>query len=100
MPARLTGRSLGGLPVALDEVLGRAQLAQSDRPARVQLLSGVTDLRPHPELATIGEARGGVHVHAGGVDTELEGAGGGGVARGDRLGVPAPVATGVLDCLL
>src|SRR4029077_5883023 len=52
------------VPVALDEVLEGAQLAQPDRPARVQLLRGVADLGPHPELPAIGEARGGVDVHA------------------------------------
>src|ERR1700730_14432924 len=52
------GVSIADVSVALDEILGRAQLAQSDRPARVELLSGVPDLRTHPELAAVGEAGG------------------------------------------
>ena len=59
-------------PVALDQVLERAQLPQPDRPAGVELLRGVADLGAHPELAAVGEARRGVDVHAGGIDTELE----------------------------
>ena len=93
-------RSRADVPVALDQVLERAQLAQPDRPARVQLLRRVADLRAHPELAAVGEARRGVDVHAGRVDAELERARGGGVARDDRLGVPAAVARDVLDRLL
>ena len=93
-------RSGADVPVALDEVLERAQLAQPDRPARVQLLGRVADLRAHPELAPVGEARRGVHVHARRVHAQLEGARGGGVARDDRLGVPAAVAADVLDRLL
>src|SRR5580704_7791031 len=95
-----SGCSDADVPVAFDEVLERAQLAQADRAARMQLLGGVADLRAHPELSPVGEARGGVDVHAGGVDAELEGARGGGVARDDRLGVPASVASDVLDRLL
>ncbi len=70
-PARDAG-SGANVAVALDEVLVRAELAQADRPARVQLLRRVADLRAHPELATVGEARRGVHVDARRVDTELE----------------------------
>src|SRR5579859_6316132 len=40
---------------ALHEVLVGAQLADPDRPAGVEFLGGVADLRPHPELAAIGE---------------------------------------------
>src|SRR5271166_7187539 len=57
-PALATGRSRADVSVALDEVLERAQLAQSDGAARVQLLRGVADLGAHPELAPVGEARG------------------------------------------
>ena len=60
-------------PVALDQVLERAQLAQPDRPASVELLGRVADLGAHPELVAVGEARRGVDVHTGGVDAELEG---------------------------
>ena len=60
-------------PAALDQVLERAQLAQADRAAGVELLGRVADLRAHPELAAVGEARRGVDVDAGGVDLELEG---------------------------
>ena len=69
------------LAVALDQVLERAQLAQADRAAGVQLLRRVADLGAHPELAAVGEARRGVDVDAGRVDAELEGPRGGGVAR-------------------
>ena len=69
-PIRATqGRSLA---VALDQVLERAQLAQADRAARVELLGRVADLGAHAELAAVGEARRGVDVDAGGVDAELE----------------------------
>src|SRR5512135_3480204 len=87
------------LAVALDQVAVRAQLAQADRAARVQLLGRVADLGAHPELAAVGEAGGGVHVDAGGVDAEAEGAGSVDVARDDRLRVPAAVAGDVLDRL-
>src|SRR5271154_6253714 len=95
-----TGPSSADVPVPLDEVLEGAQLAQADRSARVQLLGRVSDLRAHPELAAVGEARGGVHIHAGRVHAELEGPGGSRVARDDRLGVSAAVAADVLDRLL
>src|SRR6476469_1641509 len=72
MPIAGTQLSRSDVPVALDEVLERAQLAQPDRPARVKLLCRVADLGSHPELAAVGEAGGGVDVHAGGVDAELE----------------------------
>src|SRR5437763_267440 len=64
--------SQADVPVALDEVLERAQLAQPDRPARVKLLGGVADLRPHPELTAVGEAGRGVDVSAGRGDAQLE----------------------------
>ena len=67
------------MAVALDDVLERAQLAQRDRPARVELLGRVADLGAHPELAAVGEARRGVDVDAGRVDALLE------RARGDRV---------------
>src|ERR1035437_5718091 len=98
-PALSTGSSRANVPVALDQVLEGAQLPQPDRSTCVQLLGGVSDLRPHPELPSVGEARGGVHVHACRVHTELEGPGGGGVAGEDRLGVSAAVASDVLDRL-
>src|SRR5271165_2973038 len=93
-------RSGADVPVTLDQVLERAQLPQADRSARVELLRGVADLGSHAELASVGEARGGVDVDAGGVHGELEGPRGSGVARDDRLGVPAAVARDVLDRLL
>src|SRR5271167_3072859 len=46
-PALAAGRSRADVSVAFDEVLDRAQLAQPDRPARVQLLRGVADLGAH-----------------------------------------------------
>ena len=69
-------------------------------PARVQLLRRVADLRAHPELAAVGEARRGVHVHAGRVHAQLKGPRALGVRGHDRLGMPAPVAADVLDRLL
>src|SRR3954447_15684513 len=60
------------LAVAVDQIASRAQLAQADRPARVQLLRRVADLGAHPELAAVGEARGRVHVDASRVDAQLE----------------------------
>ena len=69
------------VPVALDHVLEGAQLAQPDRPARVQLLGRVADLGAHAELAAVGEARRGVDVDAGRVDAALEGARRGALSR-------------------
>ena len=82
-PAEDPGRACSGpdVPVALHDVLERAQLAQPDRAARVELLRRVADLGAHAELAAVGEARRGVHVDAGGVDAALEGARGVDVAR-------------------
>ena len=85
---------------AFDEVLERAQLAQTDGAARVKLLGGVADLGAHPKLASVGEAGRGVHVHAGGVHPELECARGGRVFGENRLGVPGAVTGDVLDRLL
>ena len=73
-PTRAT--SYADLPRALDEVLERAQLAQADRAARVQLLRRVADLRAHAELPAVGEARRGVDVDA--------------PRRRSRAGTPAP----------
>ena len=89
------------MPVALDDVLERAQLAQADRAAGVQLLRRVADLGAHPELAAVGEARRGVDVDAGGVDAELERARGGRVASVTIASEwPRAVAVDVLDRLL
>src|SRR5215204_2914742 len=100
-PSRPTSATLGpDLARALDQVLDRAQLAQPDRPAGVELLGRVADLGAHAELAPVGEAGGGVDVDAGGVDPQLEGARGGGAAGHDRLGMAGAVAVDVLDRLL
>src|SRR4051794_32715391 len=95
-----TSRSSADVPVAFDEVLERAQLAQPDRAAGVQLLGRVADLRPHPELAAVREAGRRVHVHARGVHTELERARGCRVEGDDRLRVAAAVAPDVIDRLI
>ena len=95
--ARASSTDVAG---AFDEVLEGAQLTQADRPACVELLGGVPDLRTHPELAPVGEARRGVDVDAGGVDPQLESARRRRVERHDRLRVPAAVARDVLDCLV
>ena len=86
--------------VALHDVLGRAQLAQADRAAGVELLRRVADLGAHAELAAVGEARRGVDVDAGGVDAQLERARRDGVPGHDRLRVAAAVGVDVLDRLL
>src|SRR3954454_15925463 len=94
-------RSSGAyLAVALDQVLEGAQLARADRPAGVQLLRRVADLGAHPELAPVGEARGGVDVDARRVHAELERPRGRRVAREDRLGVAGAVRVDMLDRLL
>src|ERR1039458_1742129 len=51
------GSSGTDVSVAFHQVLERAQLPQPDRPAHVQLLRRVADLRPHPELSPVGEPR-------------------------------------------
>src|SRR6202020_2984548 len=83
------------VPVALDQVLERAQLAQPDRPARVELLGRVADLGPHAELAAVSEARRRVDVDAGGVDPELEGARGARRRRDDGFGMAAAMGVDV-----
>src|SRR6478736_2760878 len=85
------------LPVALDDVLERGQLAKPDRPARVKLLGRVPDLGPHPELEPVGESRRRVHVDDGRIDSvrELPGRVAG---RGhDRLRMPRSVLIHVCD---
>src|SRR3954451_11092262 len=85
-PRRPSRAKLGAdLAVAVDQIASRAQLAQADRPARVQLLRRVADLRAHAELAPVGEARRRVYVDAGRVDAELERPRGIAIARDDRL---------------
>src|SRR5689334_24899614 len=72
IPILIRGARSADVPVALDEVLVRAELAQADRAACVELLRRVADLGAHPELAAVGEARRRVDVDAGRVDAELE----------------------------
>ena len=98
--AQPSGCSRTDVAGALDQVLERAQLAQADRAAGVQLLSRVADLRAHPELAAVGEPRRRVDVHAGGIDAELERARRRRVPGDDRLGVSRAVSVDVLDRLL
>ena len=78
----------------------RAQLAQADRPAGVELLRRVADLGAHAELAAVGEARRGVDVDAGRVDAALERARGAEVAVTIASEWPRAVAVDVLDRLL
>src|SRR5215211_8680433 len=69
-PPRMPTRKpalLADLALALDHVLVGGELAKPDRPPGVELLGGVADLRPHAEHGAVGEARGRVHVHAGGL---------------------------------
>src|SRR3954453_14375715 len=85
------------LPVAVHDVLEGGELAEPDRPSRMQLLRRVPDFRPHAELEAIGEARGRIHVDDRGVDavSELKGRF---IRRcDDRLGVPSPVPIHVID---
>src|SRR4051794_18626223 len=91
------GALLTNLAVAVDDVLVGRQLAQPDRPARVQLLGRVADLSTHAELETVGEAGRGVGIDDGRVDT------GGEAPRGllrsgdDRLGVAGAVSVDVIN---
>src|SRR4051794_22787386 len=85
------------VPRSPHDVLERAQLAQPDRAARVELLRRVADLGAEAELAAVGEPRRGVDVDAGRVDAELEGPRAVVGARDDRLGVPRPVAADAFD---
>src|SRR5215213_6946364 len=78
-------RSSANVPVALHEVLVRAQLAQPDRPPGVELLRRVADLGAHPELPAVGEPGRRVHVDARGIDSPLEGTGRVGGPGDDRL---------------
>src|SRR3954465_131720 len=98
-PSRATASGTD-LAVALDQVLERAQLAQADRPAGVQLLRRVADLGAHAELAAVGEPRRRVDVDARGIDAQLERASGRGVAGDDRLRMTRAVRVDVLDGLL
>ena len=66
----------------------------------MQLLRRVPDLRAHAELAAVREARGGVDVHAGGIDPQLEGTGRRHALGDDRLRVAAAVRVDVIDRLL
>src|SRR3954468_13321120 len=100
-PRRPSRAKLGAdLAVAVDQIASRAQLAQADRPARVQLLRRVADLGAHAELAAVGEARRRVDVDAGRVDAELERPSGIAIARDDRLRMARRVTPDVLDRLL
>src|SRR3954470_5775883 len=97
-PRRPSRAKLGAdLAVAVDQIARRAQLAQADRAARVQLLGRVADLGAHAELAAVGEARRRVDVDAGRVDAELERSRGVAVAGHDRLGMAGAVAVDVVD---
>src|SRR3954470_12172123 len=99
-PRRPSRAKLGAdLAVAVDQIASRAQLAQADRPARVQLLRRVADLGAHAELAAVGEARRRVDVDAGRVDAELERPGRIAVAGDDRLRVAGAVPVDVGDRL-
>src|SRR4051812_12671101 len=101
VPPRMPTRkaSAPDLARAVDQVLERAQLAQADRPAGVELLRGVADLGAHAELAAVGEARRGVDVDAGGVDARLERPRRREVGGHDRLRMTGAVGVDVLDRL-
>src|SRR5438876_72470 len=86
--------------LALDQVLEGAELPQADRAAGVELLGRVSDLGPHSELASVGEAGGRVHVDARRVHSELKGARLLRVAGDDRLRMPRAPAVDVLDRLV
>src|SRR4051794_9165757 len=85
------------LAVAVDGVLVGRQLAQADRPARVQLLGRVADLGPHAELESVGKASRGVGVDDGGVDRGGEAPRGIGGRTDDRLRVTGAMSVDVVD---
>ena len=71
--ARCEGRESGpDLPPATHLVLIAGQLFDADRPARMHLPGRDPDLRPHPELAAIGELGRGVDQHDAAVDLVQE----------------------------
>ena len=84
----------------MHDVLRRRHVGEPDRAARVQARGRVRDLGSEPELAAVGEARRGVHVHAGRADAADERVGGAEILRHDRLGVPGAVGLDVVDRLL
>ena len=89
--------ALTDLSGAGDHVLGRGQLGQAHRSARVQLLRGDADLRAEAELLAVGEPGGGVdedgrRVHPRGERPRRRQRTG-----DDRLGVPGAVPGDVLD---
>src|SRR5450830_1394334 len=97
-PGRAFCTALGAhLPVAPQLVLDAGELLEGDGAAHMQLLRGDPHLRAQPELATVGEARRRVHVHAGGVDLGREPSGGAEVFGDDRLGVARAVRGDVLQ---
>src|SRR3954469_11561427 len=102
VPPRMPTRKASAPDLAhpVDQVLERAQLAQADRPARVQLLRRVADLGAHAELAAVGEAGRRVDVDARRVDAALEGPRARRVVGDDRLAVAGAVRVDVLDRLL
>src|SRR3954469_19114745 len=63
-PIRATSL-LPDLPAAVDDVLGRRQLAQPDRAAGMQLLGRVAYLPPHPELIAVRESRRRIDIDSG-----------------------------------
>src|SRR5450759_5955687 len=85
---RTTARSLfPDVPVAPDDPLARRQLWETQRPARVQLLGGDSDLGAEPELLTVGERGGGVHHHRRRVHSRSELLCGSKIGGDDGLGV-------------
>src|SRR3546814_1145491 len=76
------------------------QLFDADRPARVHAAGGDADLRPHAELAAVGELRRGVVQHDGGIDLGHEPLGGAHVVGEDRVGVRSEEHTSELQSLM
>src|SRR3954452_13935786 len=92
--------SAADLPGAPREPLRARQLRESHRASGVELLRRDADFGPESELAAVGEARGGVHHHDGGIDLGEEARGIRLVLGHDRLGVMRRVRPDVAERLV
>src|SRR6266511_3868150 len=85
------------LPGADDDPLLTGESLETDRPARVQLVSRNADLRPEPELVAVREPRRGVHEHRAGIDFAQEAQCVGVVLGDDRVGMLGAVFRDMFD---
>ena len=83
--------------MSLDEPFVGGHLVESHRTTRPQFLGADAYLCSKTELGSVGEARGGIHIHAGGIDLRLELLGGLGVLGDDTLAMAAAVGADMLD---